>query len=217
MQRQDVASCCLMTQSRVGWPESRALACLVRAAQRGNLAEVDALLAALRPPLLTFFANRVEPDAAEDLAQCALVRIAGALRRIDPERADAYVSTVARNLLRTAYRRRLIDRRRHAEVELDTIPEWRESSEVRQEYEELVRSVHRIAELELPAPLAEIVRGLLRGETPSEISQRQAVSPVTIRTRLLRARAILRRELRGHLDSPDADEARTTRRRSTPV
>ena len=100
-----------MLRQHAGWPEAQVLRGLVQEAQRGVPNAVNALLGALRPALVAFFSRRLSNDVAEDLAQGALLRIAGALPRIDPERADSYVSTVARNLLRTAYRRRAIDQR----------------------------------------------------------------------------------------------------------
>lgn len=189
-----------MQQHRT-WPEPQGLASLVREAQRGSDRALEALLTALRPALVAFFASRLSRDAAEDLAQYALVRIAGALRRIDPERADAYVSTVARNLLRTAYRRRAIERRRHVPLELAELVTSSDAIDLDSEYQELVRAVHRVAREGLPTSLSDVVLSLLRGETTSEIAERLAVSPVTVRTRLLRARALLRRDLRGYLDS----------------
>lgn len=190
-----------MSQQRSEWPEKAELARLVREAQRdGHLAR-EILLAVLRPYFVSFFAGRLARDAADDLAQNALLRIAGALTRIDPERADSYVVTVARNLLRTAYRRRTLDQRRHADVDLAESPDSRDSAEAVVEYEDMVLAVHRVIAARLPAPLAEVVRGLLSGETPSEIAVRLSVSAVTIRTRLVRARAILRRELRPYVES----------------
>ena len=180
---------------------------LVREAQRGVPGALDRLLATLRPPLVAFFADRLSHELAEDSTQSALCRIAGALPRIDPERADAYLATVARNLLRTAHRRRAIDSRRHADIDLADIPEHRQGADSRVEFEELARAVHGVVAAKLSPPLAEIVLGLLRGETPMEIAARQGVSPVTVRTRLMRARAILGRELRIHLDDAEVGSA----------
>lgn len=177
---------------------------LVREAQREVPGALDRLLAALRPPLVAFFADRLSHELAEDSTQSALCRIAGAVRRIDPERADAYLATVARNLLRTAHRRRAIDSRRHADIDLADVPEHRQGADSRVEYEDLVRAVHGVVAAKLSPSLAEIVLGLLRGETPTEIAARQGVSPVTVRTRLMRARTILGRELRIYLDDPNA-------------
>jgi len=59
----------------------------------------------------------------------------------------------------------------------------------------LAGAVRRISAILLLAPLAGIVLGLLRGRTPREVAVRQGVSPITVRTRTLWARAILRREL----------------------
>lgn len=100
------------------WPDQDELIQLVREAQSGEPRLVDALLARLRPSFLKVFARRIGPDDAEDAAQAALIRVAGALGRIDPERAPRYVVTVARNLLRSEYRRRARVARRSVPVEL---------------------------------------------------------------------------------------------------
>lgn len=203
-----------MAQPLSKWPDAERIALLVREAQRDAPGALDKLLAALRPGLVAFFSDRLSHELAEDIAQNALYRVAGALRRIDPERADAYVATVARNLLRTAHRRRAIDSRRHAEIDLAEIPEPRQAAEKQMEYEELARAVHRVVDAKLSPPLAEIVLGLLRGESPTEIAARQGVSAITVRTRLMRARGILRRELQGYLeDSGQGSSVLTDRRR----
>lgn len=172
----------------------------MRAAQGDEAPALDTLLAALRPWLVAFFARRIAKDTAEDLAQAALIRITRALRQIDPERADRYVSTVARNLLRTEYQRRARDRSRSAPAELGEAVESPVSLDRQTEHEELIRAVHRASVATLPPELREIVLGLLRGLSPSEIAAELGINPVTIRTRLLRARALLRRELWPYLD-----------------
>ena len=53
---------------------------------------------------------------------------------------------------------------------------------------------------EMSPKLQEVILGLLRGETPEETAERLKLNPVTVRTRLVRARAILRRELRPYID-----------------
>jgi len=168
--------------------------------QQGDPRARDDLLIALRPPLLAFFSYRLPQDVAEDLTQIALIRITRAIPRIDPLRADRYVTTVARNVLRTAYRR-------HAASSMRFVGEpWvdraasREALDLDLEYRELAEAVQRASADSLPPPLARIVLGLLRGETTAEIAADQGVSPITIRTRLLRARATLRRELRVFLE-----------------
>ena len=201
-----------MSQHQSMWPESTTLASLVREAQRSVRGADEALLAVLRPSLLGFFSARLPGELAEDLTQNALIRIAGALQRIDPERADAYVATVARNLLRTAHRRRAIEGRRRIELDLEAIPIDREGVDARVEREELVRILHAVIRSKLPPPLAETVRALLAGSTPVEIAALHGVSPVTVRTRLMRARAMLRAELRGHLESAEVEFLATPRR-----
>ena len=183
-----------------GWyPDAEVLAQRIRAAQQGDEAALERLLEGLRPSFLAYFSRRFSADAAEDLTQIALLRIARAVDRIDPERATNYVTTVLRNLLRTARSRQLRDEHRNLSID-NLIADSREADvNARTEYEELARAVRRVSETTLSPPLADIVLGLLRGETPNEIAKRQGVSPITIRTRLLRARAILRRELQSQV------------------
>jgi DNA-directed RNA polymerase specialized sigma24 family protein len=95
-----------MTDPSSVWPAQETLGQLVREAQQDGADALNRLLGTLRPALVTFFDLRLPSDQTEDLTQLALMRIAKALPRIDPERADSYTITVARNLLRTAYRER---------------------------------------------------------------------------------------------------------------
>ncbi|MET0399140.1 MAG: sigma factor-like helix-turn-helix DNA-binding protein [Longimicrobiaceae bacterium] len=67
-------------------------------------------------------------------------------------------------------------------------------------------AVHRVSKSALTPQQQEIVLGLLADESPSEIAIRLGISPVTVRTRLMRARAVLRRELHSYLDSPESGE-----------
>lgn len=181
------------------WPALETIARLVSEAQSGSAASVEALLSTLRPPLVGFFARRLTDDAAEDLAQDALLRITRALPSIDPDRADRFIVTIACNLTRTAYSRRARERGRWAPEEFaDTVPAT--AADRHAEYEELAREVHRICAAELPPGLQVVMLGILRGETPTEIAERLELNPVTVRTRLMRARAIMRRELRPFLD-----------------
>src|SRR6266567_2672619 len=185
---------CWMTDSSSAWPASELLGQLVREAQRDGTDALNRLLATLRPALVTFFERRLPSDQTEDLAQLALMRIARALRRIDPERADSYTITVARNLLRTAYRERARDLNRWVPVDAK-LPSAVPLPDLQAEYEELVLAVHRAVLTNLPRPLREIVKGALEDQSPSEIAEELHVNAVTVRTRLMRARWILRREL----------------------
>ena len=177
------------------YPDAELLAERIRASQTGDSQALERLLGSLRPSFLAYFSRRLSADVAEDFTQIALIRIARAVDRIDPERANAYVTTVLRNLLRTARSRQLRDEHRYLAID-NLVADARQDVGTRTEYEEMARVVHRITTTALPAPLADIVLGLLRGESPSEIATRQGISPITVRTRLLRARAILRREFR---------------------
>jgi RNA polymerase sigma-70 factor (ECF subfamily) len=182
------------------WPTAETVERLVSDAQSGSATTVDALLTALRPPLVGFFARRLSDDAAEDLAQAALLRITRALPTIEPDRADRFIVTIACNLVRTAHTRRARDQRRWAPEELADTHEPTTTTDRHAEYEELARDVHRICAAEMSPRLQEVMLGLLRGETPVETAERLHLNPVTVRTRLMRARAILRRELRPFLD-----------------
>lgn len=184
----------------VAWPPTDELIRLVRNTQQEEPGALEELLSALRPALLAYFAYRLSDDSAEDLTQVALFRIARAVPRIGADRADRYIRTVARNLLRTAYRRRARDTRRHAPGTFLEKAESRAALDLDLEYRELVQAIQRASTTALPPPLARIVLGLLRGETAAEIAAEQQVSPITIRTRLIRARISLRRELRVYLE-----------------
>jgi RNA polymerase sigma factor (sigma-70 family) len=177
------------------WPDQDELIDLVREAQRGEPRAVDALLASLRPSFVRFFARRLTLDDAEDAAQGALIRITGALGRIDPERALSYVVTVARNLLRSESRRRAREARRAAPVEFAETVEAPGTPEGEADYRDLARAVQRASLATLPPDLREILQARLSGLSPTEIASQRRVNPATIRTRLLRARAILRPEL----------------------
>ncbi|HEX6037266.1 sigma-70 family RNA polymerase sigma factor [Longimicrobium sp.] len=166
---------------------------------------MNALLAALRPALVSFFSRTMPFDAAEDLAQAALVRIHRALPNIDAARAHPYIVTVAYNLARTAYAQSARDNRRMApEQSADAIP-GPTAADRHTQYRELARAVHRVASAKMPQPQREVVLGLLRGDTPAEIANQLGISPVTVRTRLMRARAVLHRELRPFLDDTRQD------------
>lgn len=78
------------------WPEAEVLARLIVDAQSARVGAVDELLAILRPSFVAFFERRLPSDLAEDLAQLSLLRSSGAITRIDPQRADSYIATVAR-------------------------------------------------------------------------------------------------------------------------
>ncbi|MFL5562268.1 MAG: sigma-70 family RNA polymerase sigma factor [Gemmatimonadaceae bacterium] len=188
-----------MRYGRAAWLTQERLGDLVRAVHRGEPRALDNLLIAIRASLVAFFARRISPAVSEDLAQVALMRIARAVDRIDPERADRYLMTIAHNLLRTEFRRRARDDRREFSLDFAADVEAPIALHLEVEQKELARAIHRVSLETLPVSLRDIVLGLLRGLTPAEIAEQQHLNPVTIRTRLLRARALLRRELRPYL------------------
>ncbi|NUQ21155.1 MAG: sigma-70 family RNA polymerase sigma factor [Gemmatimonadaceae bacterium] len=175
-----------MPSPRSRRPAHDELARLVHAAHGGDPAAVNAVLAAVRPWMVSYFARRSSPALAEDLAQLALIRIARSLPRIEPETADRYLMTVVRNLLRTHYRTRARDRDRTLPIEL-------------------AEDVEAPATIERELDEAELARIV----TPSEMAARAHLNPITVRTRLHRARTVLRRELWIRVDSfehPDDED-----------
>ncbi len=190
------------------WPSPETVTQLVTTAQQaGTGPAVNVLLVAIRPALVLFFNRSTSLDSAEDLAQAALIRIHRALPRIDAARAHPFILTVAWNLARTAYAERARDNRRRApEQAADGIADLA-TVDRNAQYRELARAVHRVASMKMPQTQRDVVLGLLRGDTPADIAERHGISPVTVRTRLMRARAVLHRELRSFLDNGPADDS----------
>jgi RNA polymerase sigma factor (sigma-70 family) len=192
----------LMLPASYRWPAPDTLSALVRDAKcdpRG----VDVLLTTIRPALHSFFRQYTDADAAEDLTQLSLLRITGAVARIEPERADSYLSAVARNLLRTNYRLRARDRRRTSTLTEAVDVADDEVADGRAEYADLADAVERAClDIEQPA-LRQIALGVLRGRSATELANEFAISPITVRTRLMRIRTSLRRQLAAYLDEKD--------------
>ena len=181
-----------MSDGSTAWPATEELARLIRNAQQGQPRAVDILLRTLRRPILRLFKQRLPHDDAEDLTQVALVRIAKALPRIEPARADRYIRAVARNLLRTTFRTRAMESSRFTSLVAAESVDTGEDLEALVEYHEILDRILESSRTSLPESLREIVLGLIDGETASDIAAQQMVNPITVRTRLLRARALLR-------------------------
>ncbi|GAC1648701.1 MAG: hypothetical protein NVS4B3_04650 [Gemmatimonadaceae bacterium] len=183
---------------------------MIQAIHAATPGALDGLLRAVRPSLVGFFARRWPGASAEDLAQIALMRIARAATRIDPDRAERYITTVARNVLRTAYERA---RQRPPAVPIEHAGDLESPEPLpdkQLEYRELALAIHRAAITELHPVQRRIILGLLRGLTPTEIAVQCGVSTVSVRTRLCSARLILRRALGAYL-AVDARETRGPR------
>jgi RNA polymerase sigma-70 factor (ECF subfamily) len=200
-----------MLHPHTPWPAPEALTRLVAEAQCGSASAVNALLSTLWPALVSYYARRIGGDLADDLAQAALLRIHGALPGIEPERADAFIATVARNVLRTGYAQQGRALRRWAPEQFAEDKSAPTAADRHLEYRELARAVHDAANSALTPQQREIVLSLLREESPAEIAARLNISPITVRTRLQRARAVLRRELWPYLnpDTPEDTQDRT--------
>lgn len=176
------------------------LGSLVRGAQGGRRGALDALLAKLRPWFVRFFARWVDDgDAAEDLAQVALIRVWQALPRIRADRPVHYIVTIAMNLLRTAREDGKRDDRRRATLKLDPPMVAAVTPDREAEDRDLTRLVHQLSLSTLSPELHEVVVGLLRGLRQSEIAADRNINAVTVRTRVRRARERLGPRLRKHL------------------
>lgn len=187
------------TKKRI-WPSEAELTRLVRLVQRGDAGALDALLTRLRPALMASLVRGMARDDAEDAAQLGLIYIAAAIRGIEAQRALPYTVAVARNLIRWARRRRVIEQERRAPVELANALESPVTSEQEVEYKDLVTAVLRHSGSTLPREQGEVVLALLSGLRPAEIAARQGQKWGTVRTRLRLARARLRAELRFYAD-----------------
>jgi RNA polymerase sigma factor (sigma-70 family) len=172
-----------------------ALTDLVREAQRGRAGAVDTILARLRPALFRFFARRLPREDAEDSTQQALLRIRGALARIDPSHATQYLVRLATNLGRSQVRRLEVAAHRFVPVELAESMESPFTADGDAECDDLRRALERASRATLPPRHRAVILGLLDGETIGEIAHEQGVTPTTIRTRLVRTRRRLRAEL----------------------
>ena len=171
------------------------LAVLVRAAQNAEGRALDRLLSTVRPALLSYFCRRVPDDVAEDLAQIALIRIVKALPRIDPERAGAFIATIGQNLLRTTFRRQARDSRRLASSITPDEIESGITADAEVELQDLLDAIVRASSRTLSHELRDVVVALLQGQSRADIAATQGISQITVRTRLMRARLILREEL----------------------
>lgn len=191
------------------------LALLVAAAQQDETRALDRLLSTVRPTLFSYFARRVPDDLADDLAQIALIRIVKALPRIDPKRAGGFIGTIGQNLLRTAFRRQARDARRVAPSITPDELESGVTADQEVDLRDLLDAVMRASSRTLTHELRDVVTALLRGQDRADIAAKQGISQITVRTRLMRARVILREEL-GEVAvtgrrSPNGKSPRTTR------
>ena len=171
------------------------LSLLVTAAQQDETRALDRLLSTVRPALFSYFARRVPDDLADDLAQIALIRIVKALPRIDPKRASGFIATIGQNLLRTAFRRQARDARRVAPSITPDELESGVTADQEVDLQDLLDAVMRASSRTLTHELRDVVTALLRGQDRADIAAKQGISQITVRTRLMRARVILREEL----------------------
>ncbi len=183
-----------MRCSREVWPDEEELAHLVREAQGGKPGALDALLARLRPPFVTYFVPAIGRDDAEDAAQLALLSILRALSGIDAERALGYVVAVAHHRLGKARRHRERANRRYGPLELAAGIESPVAADWDTEYHELARAV-QASLASLPPERRDALLEPLRAVNSLTLAAQQHVSSATIRSRRRRARTSLRAAL----------------------
>lgn len=168
---------------------------VIAAAARGDRGAARQLVERYQDLVYGYLARllgaRGQSAAVDDVAQDTFVRALGALHRFDPA-GPARLST----WLLTIATRRAIDvlRRVRDQVQLDTVPLV---SDERPDRRVITRSVYRaIAELPADQRAAFLLRELY-GFTVAETAAALGVEPGTVKSRVARARARLRRALEG--------------------
>jgi RNA polymerase sigma factor (sigma-70 family) len=176
------------------WIAPDALASLVRSAQHAGgirTRELDALLTAIRPALLAFCARRLDAASADDVAQRVLWTVSRDVQSVAADQAGRWLVTVARNALRDEYRRRAIAATRFVAADAARQVAGSERASAAVEYAELRRAVTRAARLRCGPAVRDVIAGILDGLTVRDIADLSGATPHAVRTRLLRARAVL--------------------------
>jgi RNA polymerase sigma-70 factor, ECF subfamily len=173
------------------WMAPEMLSAHLAAAQSGGIAELDALLRAIRPALHSFFARHVDPASADDLAQSVLWTVAREYTTIVAARAASWLVTVARNALRDEFRRATLAAARFAPAAAASQQPTRERVHADTEYGELRQAVMAAAHSLCGPAVRDAITGALDGLTVRDMADLSGVSPHAIRMRLLRARAAL--------------------------
>lgn len=188
-------------RARTAWLGGVDVEALLQAAHDGGARDLDSLLSEIRPPLLGYFSRKVDAECADDLAQAALWIVAREFRGVVPERASAWLVTVARNLLRDEFRRRswVASRFVGADAVKAVIVAERLSTEA--EERELRRVVTGAVRDTCGPAVREVVVRLLDGLTVRDIADASGLSLQAVRMRVVRARAVLGPILRPLLDS----------------
>ncbi len=136
-----------------------------------------------------------DPDRADDITQDAFVR---ALERppADVRSPAGWMATVVRNLVRDAARR---DRRRDARERVVARPDAVPAADLVERAASQRRVIDAVLRLREPARSVVLLR-FFEDLPPRAIARRLGVQPETVRTRLFRALAELRRDLDPHGD-----------------
>lgn len=162
----------------------------VTAAKGGDREAFGRVYRAWRAWVLRFAYARIgDLDHAEDITQEAFLRAYQRLDRLrDPTRFPGYIAAIARNLAETL-RQRL--ERQEAGEEAEEV-ETPESVFLRRD---TARKVARVLG-QLPRPFRDAAIGYyLEGQATEALARALGCPPATVRSRLIRARARLRRAL----------------------
>lgn len=166
---------------------------LVRRAQTGDVQALEQLCAReWRPIYALIYATTRNPFDAEDLTQEVFVRALNALDRYEDREIPfrAFLATVARNLVRNRWRRKV-----PVHVGLDETTEVRSREPGPEERALLHADLGRLAELfaALPEDHRMVLQlRILEGRPTSEVAERMRRSPAAVRVLQHRALTALR-------------------------
>jgi RNA polymerase sigma-70 factor (ECF subfamily) len=172
---------------------------LVARLRDGDAAAFDEVYDAFRPRIFSFLCRLARRrDVAEDLLEEVWLRLVARAHDLRPDTSlAAWLFTVARNLYWSYCRARHVEE----EHEADLIGLWPSSSWRPSPFEEAAGSeldarVER-ALATLRAPYREVLLLVaIHGLTPGEAAKACGIAPEALRTRLVRARAMLAEALR---------------------
>lgn len=179
----------------------------VKAAE-GNNRAFEELHNRYQAKLHSFLAARLpDPSITEDVAQEVWVRVVRHLENFDPERAkfQSWLLTIASNLtknaVRDASRNRILpleDQREDPEADRDPLEQTedpRQGAEDRQRRREMLRTLraawHRLSQ----GQRIVVRRRFVKGMNYEEIAHTTGIKPGTVKSRLHRARKVMREEI----------------------
>jgi len=185
-----------VSPTEYSWPTER----VVSAAQRGDREALAALVSGSHPNVRRFARTLcASPEDAEDAAQEALVVL---YRKIGTLRATAALASWMFRIVRNECVRRARQQRSPAARDARTVHSAEDSALARVEFERIVAAIGA-----LPAEQrAVLIMRDVQGMSGDATAQTLGVTRAAMKSRLHRARAVLRMELRGPHESSGADD-----------